>query len=441
MHANRRAAGCLVCGLVLVLAAGTAGAQQVEIASTLNPVGSGARATGMGGAFIGVADDATAASWNPAGLTQLEKPEVSVVYSYFHRTQSYSSDVHPEIAGDNAMDASGVNYASVAYPFTLAKRNMIVSLSYQRLYEMNKDITFNYRWDLDGDQLDDGIKFKQEGFLYAISPAFAAMITRQLHLGVTVNFWDNQLGANGWNTVYESRGNGTLFGEAYRTAFEQKDSVSFSGANANLGLLWSLPGSFTVGMVYKTPFDAKLDKQSRVTSSQDLPDSKMHAESTTGTDERLTMRMPASYGAGLSWRPTDAWTVAFDVYRTAWSTFALTDSQGIETNPLNSRPTSEGRLKDTTQLRLGAEYLVIRGRNVFPVRCGIFSDPEPGTNRLDTFYGVSLGAGYASGRFAVDASYQYRAGKNLSGDVPAIEGSSADISQHSLMLSVIWYMN
>jgi len=35
---------------------------RLEIPSSFNPVGSGARALGMGGAFIPVADDATAAS-------------------------------------------------------------------------------------------------------------------------------------------------------------------------------------------------------------------------------------------------------------------------------------------------------------------------------------------------------------------------------------------
>ena len=61
--------------------------QTVEISSSPNPVGSGARALGMGGAFIGVADDATAASWNPGGLIQLETPEVSVVGAYNNRTE------------------------------------------------------------------------------------------------------------------------------------------------------------------------------------------------------------------------------------------------------------------------------------------------------------------------------------------------------------------
>src|SRR3569832_78161 len=37
----------------------------------------GARSLGMGGAFIGLADDASAAEANPAGLTILRKPEDS----------------------------------------------------------------------------------------------------------------------------------------------------------------------------------------------------------------------------------------------------------------------------------------------------------------------------------------------------------------------------
>ena len=38
----------------------------------------GARSLGMGGAFLGLADDASAAEANPAGLTILRKPEISL---------------------------------------------------------------------------------------------------------------------------------------------------------------------------------------------------------------------------------------------------------------------------------------------------------------------------------------------------------------------------
>ena len=64
--------------------------EQSGIPPSMNPVGSGARALGMGGAFIAVADDATAASWNPGGLIQLETPEVSIVGSYFDSNEDLS---------------------------------------------------------------------------------------------------------------------------------------------------------------------------------------------------------------------------------------------------------------------------------------------------------------------------------------------------------------
>ena len=78
--------------------------QQIGVASSPNPVGSGARAIGMGGAFIGVADDATAASWNPAGLIQLERPELSVVGAYTSRREEFSSDTRPEISNTGEID-------------------------------------------------------------------------------------------------------------------------------------------------------------------------------------------------------------------------------------------------------------------------------------------------------------------------------------------------
>lgn len=44
-------------------------------------VGVGARALGMGNAFVGLANDVSAFYWNPAGLTQLENPELFLMYS------------------------------------------------------------------------------------------------------------------------------------------------------------------------------------------------------------------------------------------------------------------------------------------------------------------------------------------------------------------------
>ena len=399
--------------------------QAVDVSSSLNPVGSGARAAGMGGAFIGVADDATAASWNPAGLVQLERPEISVVYSYFQRDQSYSSSSHPEIESENRMDSNGVNYASIAYPFSLFDRNMIISVTYQRLYEMNKDVSFRYFDDIADIYVDH--HFLQEGYLYALSPAMAIRVTPVLYIGATLNLWDNYLGRNGWEIEYTQ----ITLSDDYSDVLAE-EANSFKGTNANFGFLWKINKSLTLGGVYKTPFSGDLERN---ISIYEVGSSSPFVE----YDLDLTLKMPPSYGLGLSYRQSDTWTMAFDVYKTDWSRFILVDESGNEYNPFDYSPISEGRLKDTIQVRLGSEYLFMKDKYVVPVRVGLFYDPESQKESLDDYYGFSLGAGLVSGKIALDIAYQYRIADNVTGDISALEGTSADIKQHLVMTSAIYY--
>ena len=68
----------------------------------------GARSLAMGGAFIGLADDATAAFSNPAGLVQIASPEVSMEF----RTSDFSTEyAHSGSFTDDPFNTSGVNYA------------------------------------------------------------------------------------------------------------------------------------------------------------------------------------------------------------------------------------------------------------------------------------------------------------------------------------------
>lgn len=63
-------------------------------------LGVGARAMGMGGAFVGVSDDASALFYNPAGITQLKRPEVTGTLSWLFpgsadSTYGYLGFVYP----------------------------------------------------------------------------------------------------------------------------------------------------------------------------------------------------------------------------------------------------------------------------------------------------------------------------------------------------------
>jgi hypothetical protein len=70
--------------------AGTAGANFLKI-------GVGPRAVGMGEAQVGLADDAYATYWNPAGLAQIETPQAAFTHTqYFQKiTDQYAAYVHP----------------------------------------------------------------------------------------------------------------------------------------------------------------------------------------------------------------------------------------------------------------------------------------------------------------------------------------------------------
>jgi len=65
---------------LIVLGSSIPGSAQKYAAEFLT-VGIGARALGMGGAFVAIANDATASYWNPAGLALLRQREITVMHA------------------------------------------------------------------------------------------------------------------------------------------------------------------------------------------------------------------------------------------------------------------------------------------------------------------------------------------------------------------------
>ena len=398
--------------------------QRIEIASSPNPVGSGARALGMGGAFIAVADDATAASWNPAGLIQLETPEISAVGAYFHGTEDNAFGDNPGASGDQSVSDASVNYLSLAYPFSLFNRNMIVSLNYQNLYD------FTRKWNLSfADASTSGkYNYNQSGGLSAYGLAYSVAVIPDLSFGFTLNLWEDGLHKNQWEETMRFQGTHTVNGTQRAFEFNSTDKYSFSGFNANLGVLWNATSRLTVGAVFKTPFTAGLKHESSDSlSSESRPPSV--------SDE--TLEMPMSYGVGLAYRFSDEFTMSADIYRTEWGDFIREDAKGNRTSPITNTPESESDIGPTHQVRLGGEYLFINPPYAIPLRAGLFYDPAPGQGGPDNYFGLSLGSGFAYGRYVFDVAYQYRFGNNVGKSLFQAYDFSQDVQEHSVYSSVI----
>src|SRR5438067_6917862 len=111
--------------IVALAAALPAFAQNTDIESLsglqFNFGNPGARSLGMGGAFLGLADDASAAEANPAGLTVLRKPEVSIEIRNYVEQQIFSTTgEYPDItrtAFNHYSQRVPITFASAVYPY------------------------------------------------------------------------------------------------------------------------------------------------------------------------------------------------------------------------------------------------------------------------------------------------------------------------------------
>jgi long-subunit fatty acid transport protein len=420
--------------------------------ATPNPVGSGARAMGIGGAFISVADDATAASWNPAGLIHLKKPEISVVGSFFsgrvkYRTYQVDGDIE-----DRSPTINHLSYFSAAKPFVLLSRIFVFSVNYQHLYEFSQD-SFTIWRELDSQAMIDldlthrDYRY-QKGSLYTISPALAVQIVPSFLVGLTCNFWDNDILENGWENLTVQDSEGIEFGSEKVSHSEIYEKYEFSGFNMHIGFLfkskyYTIRGGrrrFRIGGILKTPFKADIRHERRVIYYERFPENPIlnnHDESISLKD--LNLKMPVSYGLGFSLDLSDNFFIALDVYRTHWEQYVLVYPTGVERSPVNKDLKKDANIKPTTQIRLGTEYLVHHNRRIIPLRFGIFYDPEPASGDVDDFYGASVGTGILLNDFAFDIAYQYRFGRRPNAASMQGEEISSKIKQHYLYSSMIFY--
>lgn len=410
----------------------------INFAFSPNPVGSGARALGFG-AFIAVADDATAASWNPGGLVQLKTAEISIVGSYGYQNTDYTFS---EANSSRTNSLTDINYMSFAYPFTLWDRHMVVSINYQRLYDFTRKISYQYKTPgvdpvtkipIDGFYYDTQGSYHQSGSLSAVGIAYGfEIIPRHLSVGITLNIWDDDLCENSWEQTESSSFTLSYLGLIVdELNYAERHNFIFKGLSYNLGLLWrSSNKKFSLGAVYKSPFTAELKHEF---NGQYTGYEATHLS----MDEK--MEMPMSYGIGVAYRFSDIFTISADVYRTHWEKFLLKQEGGTKISAVTAKPENQSDVDPTYQVRLGAEYILINKNKhyVVPLRMGLFYDPSPADKNPDDYYGFSLGTGFAKGRVVFDIAAQYRFGRDVGGSVFPNHSFSQDVDEFKVYSSII----
>lgn len=437
------------------------------------PVGSGARAMGTGGAYIAIADDATAANWNPAGLVQLVKPEVSFAADYEQR----------RIPGDST-EFGNFNYISGVIPFNVADVNMVFSVNYQRKWDFYFDSNFSYGVD-NTNFVSAEIQFidptpgatdaaiqttkrdiygvsgvtKKIGALEALSPAFAVQITPTFSLGVTYNFWSDSWLSSPYTQEYKERQTsgttrmqetGLLFDisptcrcvdgggsegpcDDVQYVFIQnpecldvRETIDLGGTtlardpvSVKMEEDITMEGqNFNLGFLWEiTPrwtLGGVYRSEFIVDMDRDIIYKRFEpTQARYKWSDEMEMRLPASYGLGGAFRYNDQFSVAADVSFIEWSRFQIEDEDGNRISPVNGLPVNRADIDTTMTARLGGEYLILNPKYIVPIRAGFFYDPEPARGTPDDYYGVSVGTGLVYEPVVIDLSYWYRFGNDV----------------------------
>ncbi len=423
-------------------------------------VGSGARAWGMGGAFISIADDATAASWNPAGLGQLEKPALSFVVRYqdYHNTipggekfNDYLRYFQTRGATDLNGTAANVDFISFTFPLRFGSVKLVPQVSFQRVMSFRRNTGTNLtRFSFapvataNGIILPEGDLSRTEkvsGGLDVIALSLGSRVTRHLMVGVSMNIWFNGfegLYNNYYDTGFTLSGSNVPFAR-YLLSDSFRSEGKIKGVNVNLGVLLALSEKLRIGAVYRTATRADLDyeMQLQVDGVPGFVQPLTVDASGTGT-----MKWPHSWGAGISYRLLEPLTIAVEYNAMKWSRGIMEDIPGILTpGPIDYYFPSlapvdpelrevEDEQQDTAQWRIGAEYVVIGKKILVPLRLGFFTDTQYFSNssgKKVTYSGLTAGIGIKWGNLMLDLALIHEWGNYLKTNQYFYDTRSSDL--------------
>jgi long-subunit fatty acid transport protein len=318
----------------------------------------GARSLGLGGAFTGLADDATAAYANPAGLTILRTQELAF-------EGRYTSFDTPFVTGGSAnftpFDDSGVlsdessesilkpSFASWIYP----SERFTFALFYHRLANFEADYTT------------DPIDIRINGNVTDVILGYNTELSFNVqNYGAAFGYQFNDSFSMGLSVAYSEFEIDSLTGRIDEPQFANQQTQRGSDDDFiyTLGALWRVNPQLNLGLAYRRGGSFEY-----AAINETLPTNTFHPNSITF---QTSFDVPHILSAGLAYRPSDAWLFTLDVNRVYYSELSneVIDIFGGIESPL--------QVDDGTEVRLGMEYAFINMERPLFLRAGVWRDPD-----------------------------------------------------------------
>jgi long-subunit fatty acid transport protein len=376
----RTRSGVILVGTLVAIAAAAPRAwaqsgQTAQIPLQFDFLNPGARSLGMGSAFTAVADDATAAYTNPAGLTFLVKPEVSAEMRFRHFGTTFLSGgrlsgvitgsgvdtTQGPIYGNSVDSAFRPYYFSFVYPhgklsvagfrheLSLQSNTFLSQGPFQQSF-LNTTVINNSRvLGLTGSR-DLSVDNYGGAIAYRLSPSVSA--------GAEVSFYRFSD-----TSKFASLGFVSQFGAADPSTAGQASTTTQTGSatavGINAGVLATINPKVRVGAVFRQGVSFDFTQVNTVPGSPTVTE--------TGQ-----FRTPMVIGGGLRVQANDELVVAVDYDRVTYSRL-VKDFIDFQVDP---SVLSRISIADGNEFHFGLEYTLTGVLHTPTIRGGAWFDPD-----------------------------------------------------------------
>lgn len=349
----------------------------------------GAKAAGMGTAFVAIADDLSAMVYNPAGLTLSKGTNVyagatAVMFSSKYKSPLGASDdtefqvfvpPHLYISSDFDMEDKVLGLAIFSH-FGIGGRKWNQS-GLTRYADTENLIT-----------------------TLAVNPTFAWEIKPGLSIGLGVFY------------MYSKNEAERMIDQSLAGAGDAKFSLEVDGGGwgYNLGILVTPSKKFSFGLAFRS--GVKVDESGDAELENIAPALQpLFGGSQFKTDAHTTLDFPDIVSLGFAYRPTEKLTLGLDFEWVGWSSFDKLNLDFENEVPGGGFSDASTILdwKDIWMVKIGLEYLL---NNRISLRTGYgYSETFAPDNTLSPGYldsdknNLSIGLGYRIKNWVVDTFY------------------------------------
>ncbi len=360
---------------------------QVEEIAIGKTFGVGARAMGMGGASLGLADDFTALYWNPAGMAQIQKFEFfsSLSHNVAIADTYFTGDAVKTTTSRSQMRLNSIGFV---YPLETRQGGFAVGFGY------NRQQNFDYQTAITGIDPSSGTDFSglsvdeidaNSGGIGIWSFGASVYVTKRVLIGGSLDFWSG----NSLNQLdTEATDIRNVDNEWSRFRYDDEIDREYSGVGGRIGLLAHLTDNINLGLTLVAPTELGVDELWYQSTLEVYDDGEEWSDSASGS-QIYDIERPFEIGVGTAVKLFNKQLIlAGDVQFTDWT------QTRYDPAPADDIPKDNFQeyYATTLQVRLGAEYQIpIIATHI---RFGYLRDPIPFRyTEVDTHDFLTAGVG------------------------------------------------